>query len=725
MDYPETKPAPDASEGMSDGEMLSALQGEMRRAIGFENDKELTDSRERALLYLKGDMTKDIPSLPNRSKAVSSDIADAVETALPDLMEILTNGDDVVAFIPTGLDDEDQAQQETDYLTHVVWQDNPGFLNFYTFLKDALLLKIGVFQFGWKEEINSTEEKFTGKSAAEVQLAAQDGEIADVSADSEPEEGADLRTAPEPTYSFTLKKKKDLSRAEYHAFPPDDFSAAADTIRIADTTYCVLRERPRVQDLIAEGFDPEAVRALQPYVDDNTIVQQARDTAGEHTESGTSSDAPDDLRQVETRKHYIRLLGEDDKLHIWCVVTDSEATKVLKKKGKGRWEEPRIPFAVASPYIVAHRMYGESLADKLFEIARIKTVLTRTMLDSAYFAINQRYEVSDAGKNDYTISDLLNNVPGGPVRSKTGEAVRALNAAQIPFDGYAALEYFSTVAEQRTGMVRNAQGLNPDTLHDTAKGAEALMSAAAKRLRMIARIFAETGIKELYLGMHAVIRENATAEVQAKFNNEWKAFNPSQWAERNNMTIEVGLGASGQQHDMMVIGQAQLMTEKLVESGTGVVTPQNLYNLADYAYKKLGIKQPERFITDPSKQPPQQPKPDPEMAKVMQDGQIAQAQMAQDAQIKSAQMQQDGQIKSAQTQADAAMQAQRLQQDGELKRYQTDQELLLKREQLAAELQLKREQLAAELELKRQGMVLQARQDAAVTSGVHVGGEPG
>jgi hypothetical protein len=69
------------------------------------------------------------------------------------------------------------------------------------------------------------------------------------------------------------------------------------------------------------------------------------------------------------------------------------------------------------------------------------------------------------------------------------------------------MEHVSAMAEGRSGIVRNAQGLNPDTLHDTAKGAMALIQAAQKRVRMIARVFAETLVKDLVVGIHLMLRE--------------------------------------------------------------------------------------------------------------------------------------------------------------------------------------------------------------------------
>src|SRR6185312_12453027 len=134
--------------------------------------------RIQALEYYKGEMS-DVPALKNRSKAVSTDVADTIETILPDLVEIFTGGDDVAAFRPNSPDDEQAAQQETDYINHVFYNENPGFLNLYSMFKDALLVKTGIATWYWEDDVYDEDETFEGKTAVEVQLAAQDGEVAD------------------------------------------------------------------------------------------------------------------------------------------------------------------------------------------------------------------------------------------------------------------------------------------------------------------------------------------------------------------------------------------------------------------------------------------------------------------------------------------------------------------------------------------------------------------
>lgn len=698
-----------AAPSMASAQLLIAVRDEMRRSVGFENDQELRAQRELALNYCKGVMN-DVPSLPNRSKAVSTDVADAIETVLPDLMEIFIGGDDVAALVPTKAEDVEAAKQETDYLNHVIFQDNPGFLNLYSGFKDALQLKTCIFKFWWHEDIDEEDEEFTGKSAVEVQLASQtpNCQILDFKQDAKPE--GDLRFW-QPSFSFTLRKTNDKSNAKYMSVAPDDFSVGIDTILIEDATYCCMRSRPRRQDLIADGFDADLVNKLPAYAEMDQQMQQARDTAGEHLNSQVGGDdgANTGLQQVEVRDHYLRLLDSDGLKCLYHVTTDAQAETLLDKE-----EVNRIPFAAGSPYLVAHRFHGESLADKLIEIQRLKTAFTRMVADSGYFALNQRFEVADSGANSYTISDLLRNEPAVPVRSKTGNAIRPINSGGLTFDAYAALEYFSTVGEQRTGIVRNAQGLNPDTLHDTAKGAMALLSAAQKRTRLIARILAEVVLKPLYLGIHATLRENASSERIVELSGKWVPVNPSKWAERTAMTIEVGLGASGKDAEIAAITSIAQDMQAIVEVQGGaqgpIVTLENVYKLAVDKAKKLGVKAPEEYYTDPNSpqgQAAQQAmanKPNPEMAKVQGEQALQQSKQQGEMQLGQMKVQAEKEIQAnkSQFQAAADQHKQELEHAREVQKQQDAMQLELLKLQSAERIAI------AVARIKSEGMIAAA-----------------
>ena len=178
---------------------LALVADEFARAVGRSTD-ELNAQREKALQYIKGVMD-DVPSLPGRSSACSTDVSDAIEMALPDLIEIFT-GEDIATFRPVGPEDVDAAQQETDYVKHVFFEENPGFLNLYSAIKDALSIKTGVFKvFG--EEYEEPEEEFEGQSLDQLASAVQKhGDRVYLKSDL-----GDM-TDPEMTVDFCIRAKK-------------------------------------------------------------------------------------------------------------------------------------------------------------------------------------------------------------------------------------------------------------------------------------------------------------------------------------------------------------------------------------------------------------------------------------------------------------------------------------------------------------------------------------
>ncbi len=650
---------------LSDDDLLRLVAEERRASIGFETDESLNEARARALDYFKGEMP-DVPSLANRSRAVSTDVADAVETLLPDLVEIFTGGDDVATFSPVGQEDEAAARQESDYVNQVVMHDNDGFMTLYAAFKDALLVKTGVIKWWWEEDAASpAPERFQDKSFEELQgaMAAVQAwpglSLAGVNERIDPETG-------EALYDFEIARAGRGGRVRVRAVPPEDFTVARDTVRLAETTYCAMRSRPRAQDLIALGYDADKVADLPAYGAGSAGERErlARDTAGEEmglAACGPVGAARSELRTVEIVEHVLRVVDADGRPELWRVVSGDQERVLLERE---RVDE--VQFAALTPYPQAHRFYGRSVADLLIEIQRIKTALTRMLLDSGYFALNQRVEVATDRASPFTIPDLLRNEPGVPIRSRTGDAVRAIGAGGLSFDAAGALEYFSTVGEARTGIVRNAQGLNPDTLHQTASGAMALMNNAQRRMRMIARIFAETGVKDLFLGVHALIRRHAERAEVVRLRGAWVQVDPTTWGERKDMSIEVGVGSGGREHELAVGREAMSVMTQIIGLQGGLngpfVTAANAYNfLKRYFERGLGMKTADPILSDPSTALPgpaqAPPPPDPRMVEAQGRQETAKYKADLDAQLERERMAMDAQLKREQIALDVQTRA--------------------------------------------------------------------
>src|SRR5215470_6314843 len=147
---------------MTTAELKAMLAAEKADALSAMQASRLSDERTDAMDYYLGDMSRDMPAADGRSRAVSTDVADTVEGMMPSLMDIFCSGEEVVEFHPVNEEDVAAAEQETDYVNHVFMQKNPGFLILYSFIKDALLSKVGIVKVWWEEEEREQRETFYG-----------------------------------------------------------------------------------------------------------------------------------------------------------------------------------------------------------------------------------------------------------------------------------------------------------------------------------------------------------------------------------------------------------------------------------------------------------------------------------------------------------------------------------------------------------------------------------
>lgn len=671
-------------EPLDEDVLLGILRNERIACIGLDDNDELNRSREMALEYYRGHVP-DIDAQrygddgtieDQRSKAVSTDLADAVETVLPDLMEVFTGGEDGLSFVPVGEEDVEAAEQETDALRRCFFQHNNGFYVLYEGFKEALLMKTGIFHWYWTN--NAEYEEFEGEAnAIELQEYAQNGlEITSA----EPVDEA------QGVFAFQGRRLVKPARAQVSTVASNDFGVAKGTIHLRDATYAAMRSKEqRMQDLISEGFDAEKVRMLTvEELDEDEGIEIARDVAYEsddEIEPGVG-----DLRAVEVMVHYLRADFEGTGTpQIWRITTGNNEHILL-----GMEKRSRMEFASVCPFPMPHRFYGQSVADKLIQIQQIKTALTRLMLDSGYYSIHQRPVIATEDMCDETLDDLDDNNPGSYIRVKRQGALTAFTAGSLPFDVTGALEYVSTMGEQRTGVVRNAQGLNPDTLHDTKGGMEVLIGAAQKRVRMIARLFAETGVKDMFLGLHDLMRANAHHVEMIRVNEQFVPVNPSAWRRRDDMVIEIGVGSGGRDQDLAGKRELVGLMERILDGQAAgvidkpIVKAKNVYAVAKSLADRLGEKKAGSYFSDPDAPP------DPNEMQEQRGPSPEEMEM----QAKQAEMQQTIQLKQMEIQAKAAVDQQALELEDARKRDQMEAEFALKREQMALEMQLKRESMA-------------------------------
>jgi hypothetical protein len=158
---------------MSARDVQKMVADEKASAMAAVTAAQLMGDRAKAQAYYQGDMTQDMPAQDGRSRAVSTDVSDTIEGLMPQLMDIFAGSDEVVRFEPVGPEDEEAAQQETDYVNHVFMQKNPGFMVLYSFIKDALLSKTGIVKIWWEEREQEERETYYDLTEDQFALLAQ------------------------------------------------------------------------------------------------------------------------------------------------------------------------------------------------------------------------------------------------------------------------------------------------------------------------------------------------------------------------------------------------------------------------------------------------------------------------------------------------------------------------------------------------------------------------
>jgi len=578
------------------------------------------------------------------SQVVSSDVFDAIEGMLPHLLKTFTASDDAVEFEPVGAEDEEAAKQRTDACNHVFYKQNNGFLIAYTWFKTALMQKNGVVKYYWDDKTDISEDEYEGLTEGEYLTLKQDEDVEvlefsnydDPSAleqkqqmlqrlDSAPPEMAQqvpvlrqqIEMQPVPQlYDCKIKRTKDVSQIRIEAIPPEEFgiSAKHNVVSIQDTPFCyherkltesLLRQMGCPEDVLEEagGDDystskPE-VLARNRFIDEIEDVEPRDDTQKEHIVRDGFIRVDYDGDGIAELRHFITV-------------------------GRQVWiNEPasHINFAAITPIIMPFRWIGKSVAEITMDFQFINSVLMRQVLNNLYLTNNPQKVVlgSAGGQVQADLDRLMTSRVGGILVEYTPNAIRN---QEVPFAAAATMpiiEYFEGKKEQRTGNTRYNQGTDADSLNKTARGISMIQSAAQQKIDLIARIFAETGFKDLFRGIAYLLSKYSSKKMMLKLRGKWVDIDPREWKNQMDMTVNVGLGTGNKDAQLVHLVKMHEVQLKLMETGRGyLVTDANVYNLSKKMAENMGFKHPEMFISDPASVQKPPPQPPIEMLKLQQ-----------------------------------------------------------------------------------------------------------
>jgi len=471
------------------------------------------------------------------------------------------------------------------------------------------------------------------------------------------------------THDVTLVTTRKLAQARVMGVPPEEFGVERGARSIRDCNYCFHEVVTKTEgQLIAEGFDAEQIKALNPQTGATEVETLARDTVAEHlSATAGGSNANSAARLVRITEHYVRMDYEGTgRPCLYQVITGGEQSEILRKDGKEcitPFDE--MPFAATTPVPMTHRLFGRSIADLVMPLQREKTALKRGALDNLYLHNNPRVEVAEQNAGPNTLDDLLVSRPGGVVRTKTAGGLNWQVVPDITTSIYPMLQYLDAEIEIRTGLAKQAQGLDANALQNQSATAVAqVFSASQMRIKLMARIMAE-GVRDIFALLHGTIRKHGQRQETVRLRNAWVDVDPRNWKSRDDMTINVGLGSGGKaQQFAQTMAIANVQKELLAGGKINLVGDRELYNTAAELTRIMGHRNPNQFFTDPTAVNPQtgqllhpppappQPPPDPKLMAVQARLQADQLAAAHKAQIERQKAQADAIHQQVKTQAE-------------------------------------------------------------------------
>ena len=597
----------------------------------------------------------------NRSTYVSTDVRDAIMLMMPGLIRLFAASENPVFLVPRSPDEVDQAQMSTDYVNYVFWNDNSGFLILYGALKDALTVRTGFVKW-WTDETKETVRKrfarITGDQVHQLLLENPSAKLVKVGQpipsgiplppqlppsmpsgppaglspspppmpnalppgappSGSPPMGASPTSPPgppagpmagappppmpmapppppAPTFDEVIVQFEiDKPLIRVAGVPPEEMrlDRYARTFR---ESRIVGHERVVPMDqMIAMGYDRELCLEHVQSQDINEFTMEAQlrnpgrfmsTRVGDGVKYGEWYVKADQNGDGQPELRYICTMGEDHE-----IVSDEEAN--------------RVKFALFSCDPISHTIVGDSIADYTEDIQKIKTNMMRGILDSLAELINPKTVVNELMVN---LDDALNDDLGAVICTR-GDPSAAVMYTQTPFVGQAALpiiELMNDMLARRTGLTDAAKGLDPKAIQSSTQiGVEAVINGAQERVELVARVLAETGFKDLFVGLVNEIAENPCPPRMLQVNGKFVSFDPSTVDASMSVEVNANLGKGNDMVRMMALSGIKTDQQALVAQmglNNPICGPTEMLNTMTDMLKLANVMNVGRYFKTPN-----------------------------------------------------------------------------------------------------------------------------
>jgi hypothetical protein len=609
----------------------------------------------------------DDENTPVSSTAVSADVRAIVKKILPSIMRTILGSDQVVEYLPNKVEQEEAAQQASEYINYVVIPECDAEQAIYDAIHDALLLKTGILKWCAYTRSKAVIQEYSDQGDDDI-IGLFDDPAIEVLEYEESEETDPMVLALDPNarrHSFKIKRIDESTDIKLEGVPRGSFLISPGAESIDDAELVGEELTTTRSNLVSMGYDREKVWALEEInpndQDDDKRSRMGDDWTGEDAQSEKA------LQDVLIYEVYAKIDSDDDGI--------AEVHRIVYGKASDAPSGDDQGFVVLGHEIVTEAPYAEVVCERdpyqfeghsIFEdiapIQRVKTALLRETLNNLY---QQNNPILAADWSKIDNPDAVMNRSGEPIAIKSGHDIdQALQWHMTPFvadKSYAMLGYMDEQARDRTGITDASGGLDPSMMQNVNNGVAAMVSEsglaqAAEMVRTIAR----GGLRKAFKGLLKLVVAHADQPRTVRLRGEWHDYDPRAWDADMDVVVNTGLGGGTKERDMMMLQIVYNMQKEIamtLGADNPYVKPDQLYNTLQKITETAGFPSADPFFTEPDMQEVAQKmqaaaqKPSPDEQKLQAQMQLEQMKMQANRDKEKAQMEADLMVKTAEIEA--------------------------------------------------------------------------
>ena len=534
---------------------------------------------------------KKYPRLSKRCDIVSTDVQDTIESTMPALMKTFFGSTDIVTV--QGMDgttmDEDRAEKMQALINYQLERSH-FFTTFYRWAKDALITNLGIIKVDWERTYKEQQQR--------IQLAPDKYEafVADAQMKGVEILGVEVDPVTGGVIVDYVAKVIDKNQPRIMNILASEFRFSPDASTLEDAEFVAHRKITTIDYLRKQAesglYDPDAVEEL------------ARNgTSPEYTnlEKEINEDVDDNANEEDTGRKkvviyecYTAINMTDDPDGALTDMIITVSNDVILRMEENTYE--RHPFFTLSPRTDPHRIWPKTgFTDLIAQLQHAKTAIIRQMIYNLALSNDSRIAANLAQLVD--VNDLLEGAQVLRVNGDVKNALMQVPTAEIKPWTFNMLEYLDTTKENRTGITRYNQGMDSNSLNKTATGINILTQQSNQRLELIARIFAETGVRDMFKFLIKLNQLFVSQETVVRLTNGPMQITPDDLTGEFDLVVNSGVGSGAKEQHLQDMQMLQGLMTQLAQ--VGMVGTKQIYNAAKKYIEILGFKNVNDFIMTP------------------------------------------------------------------------------------------------------------------------------